>query len=155
MSEYTSVNHARDLAQLLYTSHHKTIKEICLATDSTEAQIRDYIQKGNWEAHRRTLTATKQVQLEILYDILAEQTAKIKEHLAGKKKEDITSKDADLVLKYTTAIKNLEKDTSVRELIDAGKLFITWVIKKDHSLGQHINQHWDDFIHERLSQSAE
>ena len=134
----------KEWAQLLFTRFDLSIKEIALKTGAGEEELRLWIQEGNWEGIRRSLLTSKEVQLNILYDILESITTRIKESGAD------NTKDADLVIKYTTAIKNLETESSVTQIIEVAKKFINWLQTIDIELAKTVTLRFDAFIKEEL-----
>lgn len=154
MNKKETAGAMRGWAQLLYTHHNHTIPEVCVATGATEAMVRNWVQEGNWDGLRRSITVTRQTQLTLLYDILHAHIVKVKAHAEDEHAEG-NSKDADLLIKYTAAIKNLEKETSIREIVDVAKLFTTWLMKHNLELAKTVNREFDDFINERLATTFE
>jgi len=134
----------KEWAQLLFTRFDLSIKEIALKTGASEEELRLWIQEGNWEGIRRSLLTSKEVQLNMLYDILESITTRIKENGAD------NTKDADLVIKYTTAIKNLETESSVTQIIEVAKKFINWLQTIDIELAKTVTLRFDAFIKEEL-----
>jgi len=134
----------KEWAQLLFTRFDLSIKEIALKTGASEEELRLWIQEGNWEGIRRSLLTSKEVQLNILYDILESITTRIKENGAD------NTKDADLVIKYTTAIKNLETESSVTQIIEVAKKFINWLQTINIELAKTVTLRFDAFIKEEL-----
>ncbi|MBS1687867.1 MAG: hypothetical protein JSS96_04030 [Bacteroidetes bacterium] len=134
----------KEWAQLLFTRFDLSIKDIALKTGASEEELRLWIQEGNWEGIRRSLLTSKEVQLNILYDILESITTRIKENGAD------NTKDADLVIKYTTAIKNLETESSVTQIIEVAKKFINWLQTIDIELAKTVTLRFDAFIKEEL-----
>jgi hypothetical protein len=145
MKELSS-NERREWAQMLYTRYDMNTKEVALQTGAPEADVRRWVQEGKWDGLRRSLLTSREEQLKTLYDILAALTARVKQNT-----EEPNPKDADLIIKYTSAIKNLETDIGVGEIIDVVKPFLVWFMKKDLELAQKLTQHFDAYIKEKLS----
>lgn len=138
----------KEWAQLLFTKHDFTEKEIAIKVGVEEATVRKWIRDNNWEGVRRSLLTSKEYQLNILYDILSTLTTRIKEQEEG------NTKDADLLIKYTAAIKNLEAETSVTQIIEVAKLFTLWLQTIDLELTKTVTLYFDSFIKERLNKAA-
>ena len=134
----------REWAQLMYTRHDICIKDIALKTGETEAGIRLWIQEGSWEGMRRTLLTSRQAQLENLYDILDTLAKNVK------MQADPNTKDADLLIKYTAAIKNLEAETSAGQIIEVAILFTSWLQRIDLELTKKVTPYFDDLIKEKM-----
>jgi hypothetical protein len=131
-------------AQSLFIYQDYTIRNIAMMVDVSEATIRQWIAEGQWEGMKKSMLTTRTVQLNYLYDILAALTTRIKEQEEG------NTKDADLLIKYTTAIKNLEADTDVPQIIEVAKMFTTWLQHEDLELTKAVTQKFDMFIREQL-----
>jgi ribosome-binding factor A len=144
MKDGLSGGQKKEWAQLLFTRFDLSIKDIALKTGVSEEELRLWIQDGNWEGIRRSLLTSKEVQLNILYDILETITTRIKENGAD------NTKDADLVIKYTSAIKNLETESSVTQIIEVAKKFINRLQMADLELAKTVALHFDAYIKEEL-----
>lgn len=140
-----SSNERREWAQLLYTRYDMNAKEVSLQTGASEADVRKWIKEGNWDGLRRSLLTSREEQLKTLYDILAALTAQVKQNT-----ENPNPKDADLIIKYTSAIKNLETGIGVGEIIDVVKPFLLWLMKKDLELAKKLTVYFDAYIKEKL-----
>jgi hypothetical protein len=137
----------REWAQMLYTRFDVTQKEIALKVAADESTIRRWIMEGEWDKMRRSLLTSREDQLRHLYDILAAITMRVKES-----DELGDTKDADKIIKYTTAIKNLEADVSIGEMIETGMQFIRFVLQRDIETAKLISLQFDTFIKHRLKQ---
>lgn len=140
-----SSNERREWAQLLYTRYDMNAREVALQTGATEADVRRWIKDGNWDGLRRSLLTSREEQLKNLYDILAAITAQAKQN-----SDNPNPKDADLIIKYTAAIKNLETDIGVGEIIDVIKPFVVWLMKKDLEIAKKLTGYFDQYIKEKL-----
>ncbi len=145
MDQSPDTDNAYQLAKLLYTQHDLTEDEIAGRTGTSVAQVRYWATEYNWPGVRRSLVISRHTQLGILYDILDAHTQYMKAQETAN-----TTKDADLLLKYTAAISNLEGETSVSEIIDVATLFTTWLLKIDIDLCKTVTRQFDAFIKERL-----
>jgi septum formation inhibitor MinC len=131
-------------ARTLYTQNGKTIAETAREVNASESQMREWIVAGEWDTVRRSLLLSKQMQLDRLYAML--------ESLDEKMKQDPGNvKDMALVLKYTTAIRNLDTENSVYATIEAAELFIGWLYRRDKALAQTFTNHFQVYIKERMA----
>jgi hypothetical protein len=149
MSNKTQEQFLKDYAKLLYTRHDESFKNIAVITQTDEATLRNWATEEYWAQHKRTLLTSRQAVLENLYDTLEELSAKMK---SGK---DNSAKDMDLYLKYTTAIKNLEGETTMAEIVETGILFTTWLRRKNFELSKTFTRYWDEFIKSRMNPCEE
>ena len=133
----------RRWAYFLYTEKDLSIKELALEVSTDEATVRLWMQEGAWEQVKRSRLTSKATQLDFLYTVL--------ENLRSKDSKEASPKDADLMLKYTAAIHNLEEATTVTEIIEVSELFIRWLRRRDMQLTKVVVKLFDTFIKERIA----
>lgn len=132
-------------AKVLYTQLQMTLPQVALEVGASEACIRGWISANGWDALKRGKLTTRQQQLENLYWLLEHVTARLK------KGEDASSKDADLAVKYTAAIKNLDTELGLGEIIEVAKAFTKWILNTDRAMAQQVTLLFDGFIKWRLA----
>ena len=64
---------------------------------------------------------------------------------------EINTKELDLTIKYTAAIKNLEVETGLLQIVEVAKLFTTWLSRKDKEIARMITIELDAFIKYRIN----
>ena len=122
-----------------------TQKEIAAKVSVSEQTMTKWVKEGEWENLRKSLLTTKSEILRGYYDVLDKIRKKLKEeNTIG------DSKLADMNVKYTAAIKNLETDASLAELIEAGRLFVNDLMEKDPQFALRVLNEYDEFIKNRL-----
>lgn len=144
MRDDLTTTQKKSWAETLYLYHDATIKDIALQTGIDEADLRLWIKEGDWDGRKRGLLTSKQHQLDQLYELLEKVNQKMKEA------NDVNPKDADLAVKYTAAIKNLDTETGIAEVIEVAKLFTTWLRRKDQDMARTVALEFDGFIRHRL-----
>jgi hypothetical protein len=144
MAELTS-KQKREWAQDLYKTGNYDQKEIALKVQVAEKTITEWKQKYNWETLRKSLLITKQESLADLYDILDNTKKDIKTR--GSK---ANSKDADAILKLTTAIKNLEVKTSLDQILEVCKQLVLHIQSIDYDKAKELVEYVDLFIKHSL-----
>jgi hypothetical protein len=135
----------KEWAQMLYLQNQLTQKQIAEKVGAREATISRWVTKENWEKLRKSLLTTKSELLSFLYDVLSKLKDKIN---SGDGIGD--SKDADKFVKYTAAIKSLETETSVAELMEAGRMFHKWMQAVDPQMALTFLNNYDAFIKDNL-----
>lgn len=130
----------KEYARLLFTRHDESIRDIALAVGTDEATVRLWINEGAWQTVRRTLLTSKAAQLDHLYNAVERLNTRLKSS------DEPNVKEVDQILKYTAAIKNLETDTSVTEIIEVSELFIRWLRRKDLALTKKLIIYLDAYI---------
>jgi DNA-binding transcriptional MerR regulator len=137
-------NEKQEWARLMYMKEEKNTDEVAAITGLDPAIIRTWAAEGCWQEVRRTMATSRHYQLEKLYELLEQLTGKMNAT------EEINSKDADLLVKYTTAIKNLDLDTGIPQVVEVATLFTTWLRKHDTDQARNIAMQFDAFIKHRL-----
>ncbi len=128
-------------AELLYTRKNYSIDMIVSTTGHDRETIERWAIQDAWENMRLSILTCQKEQLECLYQLLGILTKKIKD--SGDK---ATNADADLLLKYTRAIKNLQTKKSVSEVLDGFDEYIIWLQKADIDLAKQVGPTYDAFI---------
>jgi transcriptional regulator with XRE-family HTH domain len=139
----------KEWAKQLFTRDSMTQKEIAEKVDVSQKTMSGWVTKEKWDTMRKTLATTKQEQLTMLYDMLDLLNKAGKASLEDD--DPKTNPDADRIIKLTAAIKKLESETGIGEMIDTLKALITFVQKEDFEAAQTINKWGDLFIKDRLS----
>lgn len=144
MAENLSIAQKKEWAKELYTRQEHTQKEIAAKVGISENSITKWVKDGKWDTMRKTLLSTKQEQLTMLYDILDKLN---KEGKAALEDDDPnTNPNADAIIKITNAIKKLETQTGIGEMIETGTRFIKFVQGEDLPLAKDITKWFDLFI---------
>jgi len=132
----------KEIARILYTQNNRTIRETADDVMVDEATVRAWINEGSWDLVRRSLLISKDAQLSHLYDAVEQLNDRMQNGQSA-------AKDMDQLLKYTTAIKNLDTDNSVYSLIECAELFIAWLYHRNRALSQTVTRQFEVFIKER------
>ncbi len=144
-----SLKQKKEWAEHLFTRDNLTQKEIAFKVGTSEQTMVKWAREGNWDAKRKSLLTTKNDQLSLLYEMLDLVNKAGIESL--KDNNPATNPDADRIIKLTAAIKKLESDTGIGEMIDTLKALISFAQKEDFEAAQTINKWGDLFIKDRLS----
>jgi hypothetical protein len=139
----------KEYAKLLFTQSNESQKVIAARVGVTEKTIGKWVAEGMWHSYRKSLLTSKKDQLSRLYDILSNVTSSIEETKEGTGSPAM----ADMMIKYTAAIRNLEIETNTAQIMDAMKMFITWLLNNDAEQARKIIELADAFIQERLKQA--
>ena len=137
----------KEYAKLLYITGDLNQKEIAERVDVNPKTIGTWIEDGMWKYLRKSLLTSKGDQLRRYYEILDAVTTKIEATEGGYG----DTKLADMSIKYTGIIKNLETETSTGQMIETGMRFIRSVQKVDSELAKQITKFFDAFIMEELN----
>jgi tRNA uridine 5-carbamoylmethylation protein Kti12 len=140
-----SYNERKEWAKALFTHHDKTIEDIALSVGTDNATVRGWIAAGGWNAIKRSLLISKDAQLQHMYDMLEALNQKVKEDPVK------NTKDLDAIIKYTAAIKNLETDTTISNIIEVSDLFLRWLRRRDLDLAKKLTVQFDTFVQQKIA----
>ncbi|NDC43222.1 MAG: hypothetical protein EBZ77_17015 [Chitinophagia bacterium] len=133
----------REWARQLYLYEDIPLKDIALKTGAPEAAIRLWMTEGGWDGLKRSLLTSKGFLIAQMYRLLENLTSKMKET------DEVNTRDAELLVKYTAAIKNLDQEVDIPAIVQVAKLFTTWLRRKNLELAQQITIQFDAFIKHR------
>lgn len=135
----------KEWAQLLFLKDELTQKDIAQKVGVSERTMSKWAKDNNWDALRKSMLTTKSEQLRNLYGLLEKITRKLKED------DSIgDAKIADMYVKYTAAINNLETETSTSQVIEVARMFVNWLQPLDPQYALSVLNHFDSFIKEKL-----
>lgn len=135
----------KDFAQLLFTSDEKlTQLEISKRVGVSPQTINKWVAEGNWDKLRKSLLTSRQTILADLYEQLDELRQMIRKRPEGERYAN--SKEADTLVKLTSAIRNFELDISVAEVVDVGMRFTDFVRSAEPTRAPEYMQMYDAFI---------
>jgi transposase len=145
MDKSVSISDKQFLAKVLFTREHLEQKVVAKKVGVSEKTMSKWVNEFNWKALKNRLLLSKEDQINILYEELEEISNKIKTKAPGERFAD--TKQADIRIKTTAAIRNLETDLGIAELVDSGIQFIKF-LQKFAALEQvlEITDLWHSFI---------
>lgn len=138
----------KEYAQVLYLKTNYTQKDIAARVGVTEKTLGKWIKEGDWEMLKSSLIITKEQELRRMYHQLNELNNDIASREEGKRYA--SSKEADVLSKLAAAIKSLERDTTVADVIDVFIDFSNWLKEADFEMAQSFLGLQDDFIKHKL-----
>jgi transposase len=131
------------LAKILYTTEHLEGKIVAQRVGVSEKTISRWVTDGNWKSLRNRLLISKDNQINLLYEQLENLNKSINESEDGY----ANTKTADILIKYTAAIRNLETDLAIADLVESGLRFIRYLQKvATHEQVMEISDIWNSFI---------
>ena len=130
---------------MLFLQDELLQKEIATKVGISERTMSKWATEGNWETKRKSTITLKSEVLRNLYNVLDKISKKLKD-------EDSIgdSKIADMYVKYTASIKNLETETSTAQIIEVARMFVTYEQSIDPAFALKVLNEFDQFIKERL-----
>ena len=147
MPAQLSIKQKKEWANLLFIRERQmTQKAIAEKVGVSEKTLSKWVRDEQWETLRKSLLVTKEEQLRRLYNQIDSLTVQIEQ----RPESWATSKEADTLSKITTSIRNLETETSISEVFEVGKKFITWLQLNDLEKAKEIVDYYDGFIKDQL-----
>lgn len=141
----------KEWAKLLYIRENLTQKEIAQKVGSSAVTINKWVKQERWDDLRRSMLVTRETQLNRLYMQLDELNAAIMLREEGKRFADY--KEADAINKLTNAIKTLETDASIADIVEVGKRMLNWLRPINPDKAIEAARIIDDFIKDILKRS--
>jgi transposase-like protein len=143
MASKTSIADKQYLAKILFTREHLDAKIVSKKVGVSENTMSKWVNEFNWKALRKRLLVSKEEVLNNLYEQLEALDDEIRE--SNKKYPD--SKQADIKIKLTASIRNMETDLAVADLIESGMRFIKH-LQKVGTFEQvmEVSEFWDSFV---------
>lgn len=137
----------KEWAQLLYTKENLPQKEIAERVGVSAVTMSRWVNTGNWDKLKVSLTITREEQLENLYRQLAEINKEIAERDGNKY---ATAAEADTITKLANAIDKFQTETGLNDILSAFKEFLNWLRTFDLEEAQRLVSLFDDFVKTKL-----
>lgn len=133
------------LAKILYTREQLDGKVVAQKVGISEKTMSEWVKKFAWKNLRNRMLLAKDAQISALYEELEEITTAIQSKEAGQRYAD--TKIADIRVKTTAAIRNLETDLAIADLVESGIRFVKFLQKVDTAQNVvDIADKWHSFI---------
>lgn len=143
----SSIEQKRDYAKLLYVVQGVTNqKELSARVGVSVQSINKWINADNelWRRLRESFLVTKESELRRLYMQITELNDLIMGRASGSRFAN--SKEADILVKLTAAVKQLETDTSIADIMEAHKSLINFVRQTDFEMAKSITALCDQHL---------
>ena len=138
----------KEWAKLLYIRENLTQKEIAQKVGSSAVTISKWIKQDKWDELRRSMLITRETQLNRLYMQLDELNSAIMTREEGKRFPDY--KEAGAISDLTKAIKTMETEASIADIVEVGKRLLNWLRPINPDKAIEIARIVDDFIKDIL-----
>ena len=138
----------KNFAKILYVDKRLSVTEIMLRqdVDISERTLRKWINDESWDKLRKSFLTTRENQIVQLYD----QLEWLNNQIAEREIKVASSKEADSIIKITSAIKRLEYEVSLGEIMEVGRKFVEFAKEIDLDEAQRITRLFDQFIQSNL-----
>lgn len=132
-------------AKILFTRERLEQKVIAKRVGVSEPTISKWVNDFNWRALRDRLLVGKEEILSNLYEQLSELNQAITNKPKGERWGD--TKQADIQIKLTASIRNLETELAIADLVESGIRFMRFMqANATHEEVMQTSAHWNDFI---------
>lgn len=149
MSDLT-IKQKKSWAKTLYVVERLSQKECASRVGTSEKTMSKWVNdpKEKWDTLRVSVIITKEQQLNRFYSQINELNTLIEQRAAGSRYA--LSKEADTLVKLTAAVKALETETGISEIITVFKDFTNWLKTVDLPKAQELIKLQDEFITTRI-----
>lgn len=147
MADLTSAQ-KKEWAKTLYLRENLTQQEIADRVGVSRVTVSNWVRSGKWEGQKVGLTLTRQEQVANLYRQVAEINRTISSRAEGER--FATSKEADILGKLSAAIKKMEQEAGIADIIGVLIGFIDWLRPLDLEKAREITRLADAYIKDRL-----
>lgn len=147
MADKISMSDKQYLAKILFTREKLDQKVVAKKVGVSEVTMSKWVNEFNWKRLRNRMMFTQEEQLNNFYD----QLEALNEEIKAKPIRRPDTKQADVQIKLTSSIKNLQTDLGVEEIVHAGMLYIRH-LQKTETLPVIMEQtdRWHSFIQSML-----
>lgn len=148
MTNELTIAQKKEWAGMLYLKENLTQQEIAEKTGVSRVTIGKWIKAEKWEERKTGITLTREEQIANLHRQVAEINNVIGQREPGKRYA--TPSEADTLGKLASAIKKMESDVGIADIISVGMRFIDWLHPVDVEKSKEYIRLWDAFIKDNL-----
>lgn len=138
----------KDYARTLYLKDNLTQQEIAEKVGVARKTVNRWCTTEKWEEMKVGLTLTREQQVVNLHRQVAEINRSILEREDGKR--FASPSEADTLGKLAAAIKKMETDIGISDIISVGMKFVSWLRPFDLEKSKEFLRFWDAFIKDSL-----
>lgn len=138
----------RDFARTLYIKENLTQQEIADRVGVSRQSLSRWIKDDQWELQKASLTLTREQQIAALQ----RQIAALNDTIAARPQGEnfATPGEADTITKIANAIKKLETETGLADIISVGIRFLDYLRPVNMELCKEFTRLWDGFVKENI-----
>lgn len=144
VSEKTAnIAHKQYMAKVLYTREQLPQNAVAEKVGISTNTMSKWVSTFNWDALRKRLLISKEEQLNNLY----EQLEALNNEIRNSDTRRPNTAQADVQVKITASIRNMETELAIADLVEAGIRFGKHLQGKcDHQEFMNFTEYWNDFI---------
>ena len=148
MAELTN-QQKKEWAQTLYLKENLTQQEIAERVGVSRITVSNWINRNGWETLKTSITITREEQLKSLYRQLAELNEAISKKPIGERFPNST--EADTISKLSNAIKKMETDVGLADIISVFSDLLKWLRVADPAQARQVSPLLDSFVKSKIS----
>ena len=137
MATDLTIAQKKEYAGVLYLKDNLTQQEIAEKVGVSRQTLSKWIKAEKWEERKVGITLTREDQISNLHRQVAEIN-------------NATPSEADTLGKLAAAIKKMESDVGIADIISVGMRFINWLRPVDMNKAKEFTGLWDMFIKDSL-----
>lgn len=134
----------KNWAKTLFCNEGLTQKDVAAKVGISPKTMSVWVEKYKWEKLQVSFIMTRESELKRLYAQLRELNTDIESKPEGKRYS--SNKEADTLIKLTAAIKNLEVEYSIADIVSSFKGFNEFMRKIDLAKAQEMVSYLDLYI---------
>ena len=138
----------KTIAKELYLHGDYTIEEIADKVGAARQTVARWAKDEGWKDIKASMTVGKDKMLKNLYAHVQTINDAILERPEGERIP--TPKEADILSKLSSSISKIESESGIREYVNAGMAFLSFVRITDPQKAVEISYLWDAFIKDIL-----
>lgn len=147
MAELTA-QQKKDYARMLYLKDNLTQQEIAEKVGVSRQSVIRWMKAEKWEEMKVGVTLSREQQISNLHRQVMELNNVILSRPEGERYA--TAPEADTLSKLAAAIKKMETDVGIADLVSVGIRFIEWIRPIDLDKAKEVTILWDKFIKDQL-----
>lgn len=134
----------KEYAAILFLKENLTQAEIAEKVGVSRQTINKWVKAEKWEERLAGISMTKEEQIKNLYRQITEINEKIKGREKGER--HATTAEADTINKLSAAIKKLEDDLGIADIVGVSIRFLEWVRRVDPSKANELKSLFNSYI---------
>lgn len=137
------------LARELYMLGNYTYEEIGEKVGTRRQTVSKWAKENNWDEMKAGMTVTREQILKNMYRHIQQINEGIMQREVSNRVPN--TKEADILVKLSSAIKSMEQDVGISDIISSGIRFGEFLRRIDIEKAKEYMNLWDAFIKEEIS----
>lgn len=138
----------KDIAKSLYVNGNYTHEEIAQKVETTRQTVSRWIREGHWDELKASYTITPAQILAGLNRQIIEINNNINAREEGKRFASVA--EADTLSKLAAAVKKIESDIGISDIVNVGIKFTNWLRPLDLDMAKKFNDLLDAFLKDQM-----